>query len=99
MVRHWVELMVEGADKQIGRGKEGRHQNSLFYADDGMVALSDPIWIQRAFNTLVGLFNGVVLKTNVSKTFRMVFRPCQAEVTQSEAAYRRWMTGEGPSYR
>ena len=64
-----------------------------------MVASSDPHWIQGAFSTLVGLFYRVVVRTNVRKTVGMVCRPCQAEVTQSEAAYGRRMTGEGPSYR
>ena len=39
VVCHWVTLVVEEAEK---RGKEGRHQAALFYADNGMVALSNP---------------------------------------------------------
>ena len=42
VVRHWVELMVEGAEERGERGKEGRHQNALFYAENGMVPSSDP---------------------------------------------------------
>ena len=41
VVRHWVSVMVEGAEERGERGQEGRHQNALFYADDGMVASSD----------------------------------------------------------
>ena len=91
--------MVESADKRSGIGQEGRHQNSLFYAYDGMVAPSDPIWLQGLFSTLVGLFDRVVLKTNFRKTVGMVFRLCQVAGTQSEAAYGRQMTGAGPPYR
>ena len=40
-----------------GSGREGRHQNYLFYADDRMIALSDLGWLQVAFSTLVGLFD------------------------------------------
>ena len=29
VVRHWVEVMVEGAGKQGGHGQEGIHQNYL----------------------------------------------------------------------
>ena len=87
VVRHWVNVMAEIADKQSGHGQEGRHQNSLFYADDGMVVLSDPRWLQGVFTTLVGLFDRVVLKTNVGKTVGMVCRPCQTTVRQLEAAY------------
>ena len=60
---------------------------------------SNPRWLQWAFNALVSLFEQVGLQTNVRKTVSMVFRPCQAAGTQSEAAYRRKMTGEGPIYR
>ena len=98
VVRHWVKVMVEGAEDRGESGKKGRHQAALFYADDGMVALSEPCWLQDAFSTLVGIFNRVGLRTNVGKTFSMVCLPCQAEGTQLEASYGRWMTGEGTTY-
>ena len=41
VARNWFDVMVEGACEQGGRGHEGRHQNYLFYADDGMVASLD----------------------------------------------------------
>ena len=44
--------------------------------------------LQGEFSTLVGLFDRVIMRNNVGKTVVMVFRPCQAEGTQSEAAYR-----------
>ena len=99
VMRHWVSVIVEGVKERGKRGKEGRHQNALFYADDGMVASLDLLWIQGEFITLVGLFDRVSLRTNVGKTAGMVFFPCQAAGTQSEVAYGRRMTGEGPSYR
>ena len=64
-----------------------------------MVASSDPQCLQGEFSSLFGLLDRVVLQTNVRKTVNMVCRPCQAAGTQSEAAYMRWMTEEGPSYR
>ena len=84
---------------KLERGEEGRHQAALFYADDGMVAPSDPRWIQWAFNALAGLFERVGLQTNVGKTVNMVCRPCPAAGNQSEAAYGRKMTREGPTCR
>ena len=98
VVRHWVTLAVEEAEKRGERGQEGRHQAALFYEDDSMVASSDPHWIQWAFNTLVGLFDHVGLHTNVSKTVSMTCRPCPMSGNQSEVAYGRKMTGEGPTY-
>ena len=87
VVRHWVEVMVESVEERGERGQEGRHQNSLLYTENGMVALSGPRWLQSAFSTLVGLFDRVGLQNNVRKTVGMVCRPCQAEGTQLGAAY------------
>ena len=91
--------VISGAEERGERGKEGRHQASLFYVDDGMVASSDPRWLQGAFNTLVGLFGRVGLQTNFGKTVGMVYHPCQAVGDISEVAYGRRVTGEGPTYR
>ena len=87
VVRHWVDVMVEGAEERGERVQEGRHQNALFYTDYGMVALSHLRWLQGAFSTLVGLFDRVGLRTNFGKTVIMVCRQCQAAGTQSEVAY------------
>ena len=65
--RHWVTLAVKEAEKWGERGREGRHQAALFYADGGMVASSDPCWIQWAFTNLVGLFDRVGLNTNTGR--------------------------------
>ena len=46
VVRHWVTLAVEDAEKRGERGKEGRHQATLNHADNVMVASSDPCWLQ-----------------------------------------------------
>ena len=63
-----------------------------------MVASLDPQWLQGDFSTLVGLFNRVGLKTNVSKTVGIVCRPCQATGTQSEMKYGSTITGAGYLY-
>ena len=99
VVRHWFTLAIEDAEKRGGVGKEVRHQAALFYADDGMVASSNPRWLKWAFNALVGLFERVRLQTNVGKTASMVCRPCPATGNQSETAYGRKMKGEGPTYQ
>ena len=99
VVRHWLTMALAEAEKRGERGSKGRHQAALIYADDGMVASSDPRWLQWAFDARVGLFDRVGLRTNVGKTFRMVCQPSQAAGTQSVVAYRRKMTGEGPTYR
>ena len=94
VVRHWVTVIIDDAEERGDRGQEGRHQAALFYTENGMIASSDPRWIQGAFNNLVGLFYMVSLRTNVGKTVSMVYRPCQAAGTKSEAAYGRRIMGE-----
>ena len=42
VLRHWVRGVIADTEEQGEWGKEGRHQADLFYADDGMVASSDP---------------------------------------------------------
>ena len=71
----------------------------MFCADDGMVASSDPVWLQGAFNALVSLFDRVSLQTNIGKTVGMVCRPCQAAGRLTTAEYGRRITGRGQSYR
>ena len=99
VVHHLVTVMVEVAEERGGKRQEGRHHNSLFHADDGMVALLNQQWLQGDFSTLVGLFDRVNLRTNVKKIVGMICHPCQATGTQSENAYGRRMMGEGPSYQ
>ena len=60
---------------------------------------SDPQLLKGAFSTLLRLFDKVVLRTNVGNTVGTVCRPFQVASIQSEAAYGRQMTGEGPSYQ
>ena len=42
VVCHWVTLAMAETEKRGERGNKDRHQASLFYADDGMMASSDP---------------------------------------------------------
>ena len=45
VVRHWVQGVLEESEARRDLGQEGRHQASLFYANDGMVTSSDPVWL------------------------------------------------------
>ena len=42
VVRHWLTIVLQEAERRGERGREGRHQAVLFYADDGMLASYDP---------------------------------------------------------
>ena len=42
-------------------------QAAFFYVDYEIVASTDPVWLQTAFDTLTGIFDRVGLLTNVRK--------------------------------
>ena len=82
-----------------GNRTGGPAPGRTFYANDGMVLLSDPAWLQGSFTALLGLFDRVGLQTNVGKNVRMVCHPCQAGAgNRTGEAYGRRITGEGRSY-
>ena len=99
VVRHWVNGFMEEAEARRETGREVQHQAALFYANDSMVVLSNPAWLQGAFTALVGLFDRVGLRTNIGKTVSMFCDPCQVGAGhRTEEAYGRRITGEGGSY-
>ena len=95
MVRHWLLLATQEAERRGERGRERRHQAALFCADDGMIGSSDPRWLEWVFTILVGIFDRVGLKTNQRKTVSMACRPCSAAGNISETSYAHTMTGKG----
>ena len=38
VVRHWLMIAVQEAERRGERGREGRHKDALFYADNVMLA-------------------------------------------------------------
>ena len=99
VVWHWENGLVDKAEEKGETGQEGRHQSEVFYANNGMIVLSDPVWLQGAFNALVAIFDRVVLLTNVGNTVSMVYHPCQAGArNRTEEAYGRRVTGMRRSY-
>ena len=98
-VRHWIDGIVNETAEKRETGREGQHQSAVFYADDGMVVLSDPAWIQGAFSALVAIFDRVGLRTNVGKTVSMACHPCRAGAgNRTKAGYSRRLTGVGKTY-
>ena len=99
VVHHWILLVARGAVGQDGWGREVLHCATFLYDDDSLVASTDPVWLQGAFDTLSGLFNRVGLHTNAGKTVGMLYFPCCTVGIQLEASYRRRMTGEELTHR
>ena len=71
----------------------------FFYADNGVVASPDPVWLQTAFNTPTGIFERVGLWKNVQKIVGIIFQPLRAVGIQAYKAYKCQMTGDGRGYQ
>ena len=55
VVRNLMLLVSWGSGGRGGWGREVRHYAKFFYSNDGLVALTDPVWLQGEFDTLIGL--------------------------------------------
>ena len=58
--------------------KGGSTPRRIFYANDGLVSSTEPEWLQGVFYTLSGMFDRVVLWTDIGKTVGMVCPPCRS---------------------
>ena len=72
VVRHWISLVAGGTGGQDGWGRAVLHCAAFFYMDDGLVASTDPVWLQGLFDTLERAFNRVGLWKNVGKAIRLL---------------------------
>ena len=68
-------------------------KTEFFFADNRMVASTDPGWFQSEFETLTGIFDRVGINTYFRKTVGMVCIPCVAAGVRSDEDYTRRMTG------
>ena len=59
-----------------------------FFVDDGLVGSRDPIWLQRALNILVTLFESIGLRTNSDKTKVMTCVSGKIRVALTDKAYQ-----------
>ena len=72
-VSHLARQMIRDRNKGRRWTEEGlKVQEAIFCAYDGMVASTNPRWLQTEFDVLLGLFERVGLKTNVRKTVGVV---------------------------
>ena len=63
--------------------------------DDGLITSTNPVWIQWLFGVLIGLFEQVGLRTNVTNMVAMVCQPGPIAGQQSTTSYGQQMTSEG----
>ena len=49
LVCHWISLVSGGAGGNYRWGREVLHRTEFYYADDGLVTSTYPVWLQVAF--------------------------------------------------
>ena len=69
-----------------------------FYANSGLIVSTQPEGLQGAFDILAGLFERVILKTNIHKTTCMACHTCHAPGRMSLEAYDKRIMGTGPFF-
>ena len=104
VIRIWLlDVFPKWEVSRSGFGESIAHQNNLFnalfYADDGMAASTDPVWLQNAVQRLCDLFRCVGLKTNTRKTEVMTCHPGEIRDRLSMEGYKRRHQGVGDSYQ
>ena len=99
MVCHWVLFVTVGVGGKDSWGREVEHHAAFFCADDGLIASTDPVWLQVVSDTLTGLFYKVGLRKKVGKAFGVIYRSFCAAGTQLDASYEWRVVGEGLTYQ
>ena len=98
VIRHWVTVM---APTEAGMGVLCLTIIDLaayLYADNGLVASTQPERLQRVFDVLTGFFDQVGLCKIAGKTVGMVCQPCHAPGGILEESYKIRTTGIGETF-
>ena len=74
--------MVGGTGGKYGWGREVFHRATFFYADDGLIASTEPVWLQGELKTLTVFFDRVGLQKTSGNTVDMLCRPCRSAGNQ-----------------
>ena len=72
VIFHWVTVVATSKAGMGGLGLTSIDLTAYFYANDGIVTLTQPERVQRAFDVLAGFFGWVGLQKNTVKTVGMV---------------------------
>jgi Reverse transcriptase (RNA-dependent DNA polymerase) len=99
-VREWLATQVDNASIVThGFGHTIAFRLGLLYADDTLIGSRNAPWLQTALQSLVDIFARLGLEANASKTKTMMCLPALIRTGYSYAAFRRYHTGDAPSYR
>ena len=98
VICHWVTVVNLEEEGTGGLGMTIIDMAAYFYAEDGLVAPTQPERLNREFDVLTSLFYRVGLRTNTSKTVDMVCQLCHAPCGMSEEAYAQRTKWKGPTF-
>jgi hypothetical protein len=94
VVREWQQIL------RYESGLEGEELDkmmdalfAIFYVDNAYIATCDPIFLQRAIDGFVSIFECVGLETNISKTKAMICTPGKIPLQLPADSYRRMRAG------
>ena len=99
VILHWVTVVTPSEAGTGGLGLTIIDLEAYFYANNSLVASTQPERLQRAFDVLAGILDRVGLQTNTVNVVGMVCQPCHAPGGMPEDAYVLWVTGEGPTFQ
>ena len=72
VISHWVTVVTPAEVGTIRIGLTTIDLAAYFYANNGLVASTQPERIHRPFDVVTGLFNWVGIRTNTANTVGMV---------------------------
>ena len=98
-IRHWVMVEKLTEPGTGGLGLTIIYLAAYLYAEDVLVAPTQPERLHRAFDVLTGLFDRLGLRKNTAKMIGMVCQPCHVPGGMSDEAYARRATGKGPTFQ
>ena len=78
IIYHWVMLIAATEEGIEGLGLLILYLTEYFYVDNGIVTSNQLERLQQVFNILTGLFNRVVLRTNMWNSVIRACLPCHA---------------------
>jgi hypothetical protein len=86
VIREWLRWTMN-EEAAHGIFADASREIVVFFVDDGLVRLRDPVWLQGALDVLVKLFESIGLRTNPDKTKVMMCVPGNIWVVHTEEAY------------
>ena len=98
IIHHWLMVVAPTKEGMEVLGMSIWDLLEYLYSYNGLVALTKPERIQKAFDVLTGIFERVVLRTNTHRTVSTACQPCHVSGRISVEVYKMWTTGIGPIF-